>query len=303
MFNKNRQSSKKLLSKKAGLIIGFLVILIFTYGMIRNFFIPDTKIKASQITQTIESSPSLAPTPLLSPIPSPSLLPKATPASSSAILLKQPSKPSYTIAAFGDSMIDTMGENLDYLEKSLKAKYPKTIFKMYNYGIGSQNIVEGLNRFHTSFNYKTRSYPPIDQLHADMIVLGSFSYNPLSPFDRAIHQQKLESLINEARLTRAQIYVLAEIAPLRSGFGRGPGGIDWQEDMIQTQVEHILEQLDDTVSTANAQNVYLVDAYKASRTDGRYGNRLYVSSHDGIHPSIEGQTFVANQIAAMLKFN
>jgi lysophospholipase L1-like esterase len=73
--------------------------------------------------------------------------------------------------------------------------------------------------------------------------------------------------------------------------------------MIQTQVEHILEQLDDTVSTANSQNVYLVNAYKASKTDGRYGNRVYVSSHDGIHPSIEGQIFVANQIAAMLKFD
>lgn len=250
---------------------------------------------APEIRTSTPSSPK--------PSASQSATPKTSPATSSAIIIKQPNKPSYTIAAFGDSMVDTMGENLDYLEKSLKAKYPKTNFKMFNYGIGSQNIVEGSNRFHSPFNYKTRNYPPIDQINPDIIILGSFSYNPLTPHSREIHKQKLESLINESRQTKAQVYVLAEIAPLRTGFGRGPGGIDWTEDKIQTQVEYILEQLDDTVTTANAQNVYLINAYQASKTDGRYGNRKYVATHDGIHPSIEGQIFVAEQIAAILKFD
>lgn len=286
------------------ILMGLFVALILIGAMFWHFYISSSKtnsqasVVSSPTTEIRTSSPS-------SPIPSASqsASPKASPATNSAVAIKQPTKASYTIAAFGDSMVDTMGENLDYLEKSLKAKYPKTTFKMYNYGIGSQNIVEGSNRFHSAFNYKTRNYPPIDQINPDIIILGSFSYNPLTPHSREIHKQKLESLINESRQTKAKVYVLAEIAPLRSGFGRGPGGIDWTEDMIQTQVEHILEQLDDTVSTANAQSVYLVNAYKASRTDGRYGNRAYVSSHDGIHPSIEGQTFVANQIVAMLKFD
>lgn len=289
--------------KRYGFLIGLIIIILLVSSGIFHYY--TSTAKTSSQTTAINPTSEIRTSSPSSPKPSASqsALPKATPATESAISYKQPSKSTYTIAAFGDSMIDTMGENLDYLEKSLKAKYPKTTFKMYNYGIGSQNIVEGLNRFHSSFNYKTRNYPPIDQINPDIIVLGSFSYNPLSPYDRKTHQQKLESLINEGRQTKAQIYVLAEIAPLRSGFGRGPGGIDWTEEMIQTQVEHILEQLDDTVTTANAQNVYLVNAYKASRTDGRYGNRVYVSSHDGIHPSIEGQTFVADQIAAMLKFD
>ncbi len=252
-----------------------------------------------------ESSPSpiaiqLEATPSAIATAAASITPTATPSAKIQIKL---SKSSYTIAAFGDSMIDTMGENLDYLETSLKNKYPGTLFKMYNYGIGSQNITEGLNRFHSSFNYKTRNYPPIDQINPDVIILGSFSYNPLSPYDRATHQQKLAALINEARNTHATIYQLAEIAPLKNGFGRGPGGIDWQEEMIKTHVGHIIEQLDDTVSTAQAQQVYLINAYQASQVDGKYGNRLYVATHDGIHPSIEGQIFVANQIAAGLKLN
>ncbi len=292
----------KIWRKKSTLwIIGLFVILFLGTTVSYTYLQNSTSkkiVSASPIAEVRTSSPSSP-----NPSASQSATPKATPATNSAITLKQPNKASYTIAAFGDSMVDTMGENLDYLEKNLKTKYPKTTFKMYNYGIGSQNIVEGSNRFHNPFSYKTRNYPPIDQINPDIIILGSFSYNPLTPHDRTIHKQKLESLINEARQTKAQVYVLAEIAPLRSGFGRGPGGIDWQEEMIQTQVEHILEQLDDTVSTANSQNVYLINAYKASRTDGRYGNRIYVSSHDGIHPSIEGQIFVANQIGSILKLD
>jgi lysophospholipase L1-like esterase len=278
-----------------GLALVILLTLISSY-LYFNRSISEKTASVPPVTELRTSSPSSP-----KPTASQSASPKSSPASASSVAIKQPGKATYTIAAFGDSMIDTMGENLDYLEKSLKTKYPKTIFKMYNYGIGSQNIIEGLNRFHSPFNYKTRNHPPIDQINPDIIILGSFSYNPLSPYDRASHQKNLESLINEARKTKAQIYVLAEIAPLRSGFGRGPGGIDWTEEMIQTQVEHILEQLDDTVATAKAQNVYLVNAYQASKTDGRYGNRLYVATHDGIHPSIEGQIFVAGQIASVLK--
>jgi len=75
-------------------------------------------------------------------------------------------------------MIDTMGENLDYMQKSLGAKYPGTTFKLYNYGIGSQNIEQGLARLNSSFSYQTRNYPPLSKISADVLILGSFAYNP-----------------------------------------------------------------------------------------------------------------------------
>jgi lysophospholipase L1-like esterase len=269
------------------IIVGWLFI---QKNQLNSQYLPPVS-PSPMITQ-IETAPSIVATVAASLAPS---------ASPSAKIPTRLSKTSYTIAAFGDSMIDTMGENMDYLQNSLKTKYPGTNFKLYNYGIGSQNVVEGLNRFHSAFNYKTRQFPPIDQIQADVIILGSFSYNPLSPYDRVSHQQKLAALINEARSTHAAIYILAEIAPLKTGFGKGPGGIDWQDDMIKTHVEHIIEQLDDTVSTAQSQQVYLINAYKASQVDGKYGNRLYVTTHDGIHPSVEGQIFVAQMIASSLK--
>ena len=110
-------------------------------------------------TQQAESSPktqlsqSSSPKPTSSPSPAPKL-----------------SKSTYTIALFGDSMIDTMGENLDYLDKALKAKYPQTNFQLYNYGIGSQNVEEGLARFENNFSYQSRNYPPIGQIKPDVII-------------------------------------------------------------------------------------------------------------------------------------
>lgn len=222
-------------------------------------------------------------------------------ASPSTIVYPKPSKTSYTIAAFGDSMVETMGENLDYLDKSLKGKYPDTNFKLYNYGIGSQNVVEGLARFHNPFSYKTRNYPPIDKINADIIIISSFGYNPLSPYDRDKHWLNLKNLVLEARKTGAKAYILAEIAPLKSGFGKGPGGIDWTDEMIKVQVEHIIEQLDNAVGLADNLKVPLINAYAQSKVDGKYGNPIYVGTHDGIHPSIEGEIFMADIISSVIK--
>ena len=116
-------------------------------------------------------------------------------------------KNTYTIAVFGDSMVDTMGERMEYLEHALKDKYPKTTFKLYNYGVGSQNVEEGLARFGKEFNYQTRSYTSLPVLAPDVVILGSFSYNPFSPYDRNKHWLTYAKLIQEAKRTGADVYV------------------------------------------------------------------------------------------------
>lgn len=253
-------------------------------------------------------SPQSSPTPSISP----SAIPSIEIASESAAKKPQistpaavpvPKKQTYTIAAFGDSMIDTMGENLDYLQKSLSKRYPKTRFKLYNYGIGSQNVVEGLARFHNPYIYKSRNFPPIDQINADVIIISSFAYNPLVPYDRDKHWTTLSNLIKEAQKSNAKVYLLAEIAPLKNGFGKGPGGIDWTDEMIKTHIPRIIEQLDNAVKLSQNLNVPLINAYSASRVDGKYGNPIYVSSHDGIHPSIAGEIFMADIISSIIKLD
>lgn len=229
---------------------------------------------------------------------SPSLSPTAKPSPSAK---PSPGKPSYVIAVFGDSMVDTMGENLDYLDKSLKITYPNTKFNLYNYGIGSQNVIEGNNRFQTPFSYKTRNYPAIDQIGADIIIISTFAYNPLSPYDKVAYLDSLRELISKAKNTKAQVYLFAEIAPLQDGFGKGVGGVNWDKEKTDTHVGYILSNLEGAINLASQTKTPLINAFAKSQVDGKYGNKTYVGTHDGIHPSIEGEVFMADLIAQTLK--
>lgn len=181
------------------------------------------------------------------------------------------------------------------------ARYPTTKFKFYNYGIGSQNVVEGSKRFAESFNYQTRKYPPINQINADVIIVSSFAYNPLSPYDKNAYLAALKDVVNKAKETHAKVYLLAEIAPLKEGFGKGVGGVNWDDDKVKEQLGYIFQNLDATVNLAAQTNTPLINAHKESQVDGKYGNKAYVGSHDGIHPSIEGEVFMADVIAEAIK--
>ncbi len=214
-----------------------------------------------------------------------------------------PFKTSYTIAVYGDSMVDTMGEQLDYLQTAMKKRHPHTTIYYYNYGIGSQNVEEGLSRFHQSFDYKDRHYPSISSLHPDIIVIGSFAYNPFYPYDRDKHWNTLIKLVQEAKNTGASVYMLAEIAPLKTGFGKGPNGVSWQDSALSEQAQKITELLENSVYLAQDHlKVPLINAYSASTVDGKFGKRSYVDTNDGIHPSVAGHQFMAEMIAKTLKF-
>ncbi|MEK7561301.1 MAG: SGNH/GDSL hydrolase family protein [Patescibacteria group bacterium] len=197
----------------------------------------------------------------------------------------------------GDSMVDTMGENLDYLKESLRARYPETYFNFYNYGIGGQNVAQGLDRFNQSFTYQTRNYPPIGEISADIIIIASFAYNPFSPHNRDQHWLTLTELVTTAKQTGADVYMLAEIAPLSTGFGDGPGGINWPPDLANQQAENIRQQLENAVSLSRSLGVPLINAYAKSTVDSQFGDRVYISAHDGIHPSVEGHLLMADLIA------
>jgi lysophospholipase L1-like esterase len=248
---------------------------------------PQTQ-KETRTTVVISAAPTPTPSPSSSPTPKPSLRPA-------------PNKSSYIIAAFGDSMVDTMGENLDYLDKQMMVRYPKTKFKFYNYGIGSQNVIEANGRFNSAFSNKTRNYPPITETKPDIIIVSSFAYNPLFPYDKNAYLNALKEVLDKSKATGAKVYLLAEIAPLKVGFGKGVGGVNWDEDKTRRQVDYILQNLDAAVDLASKTSTPLINAYKASKVDGKYGNKIYVSSHDGIHPSIEGEVFMAEIIAETLK--
>lgn len=198
-------------------------------------------------------------------------------------------------------MVDTMGENLEYLSAALAQKYPQTTFKLYNYGIGSQNVEDGLARFNSNFTYKDRNFPPISQLKPDVVVLSSFSYNPFFPYVRDRHWLGLTALIKKAQEAGSRFYLLCEIAPLQSGFGKGPGGVNWPEADANEQARKITEQLENCSNLSVSLNVPVIDAFHRSVISGNYGNPAYVATHDGIHPSVAGHQLMAKLIVDTVK--
>lgn len=233
-----------------------------------------------------ESTPTITPTPIPLPSPEPT---------------RTPRQKSYKIAVFGDSMIDTMGGDLSYLKDALVKKYRSTKFELYNYGQGAQNVEEGLQRFSKPFSYDGRNYPSISQLGADIIIIGSFAYNPFSPHDRDRHWLTLTKLVEETKKTGADVYMLAEIAPLRADFGKGPNGVNWSYPTTFEHSERIIQHLENSVALAEILNVNLINIFEKSIVSNqKEGKREYVNPSDGIHPSVEGNKFTADEITKTL---
>ncbi len=239
-------------------------------------------------TMELLPSPSLTPTPISTvSVPVPTVVPS-----------KSHAKNDYKIAVYGDSMVDTMGERLEYLEHSLKKIYSNVNFTLYNYGKGAENAEMGLDRWNNALNYQDRHYPSITDLKPDIIVIGSFAYNPFSPYIRDRHWTGLTKLVETAKTVTPNVYMLAEIAPLRGSFGKGPNGVNWDENTAYVHSERIIEQLQNAVSLSGNLNVPLIDVFNQS-----IGHSGLTNPSDGIHPSVLGHEFTAGIIADTIRLN
>ncbi|OGK29858.1 hypothetical protein A3I56_00970 [Candidatus Roizmanbacteria bacterium RIFCSPLOWO2_02_FULL_43_10] len=210
----------------------------------------------------------------------------------------------YTIALVGDSMVDTMGEEGDYLRDALTRKYPNVQFVIYNYGEGARNVTQGLEQFHEPLRYKDRNFKSIDSVKPDVIVVGSFAYNPFDPHDRNLHWLQYTRLVQEAQKITPNVYMLAETAPIRSGFGLGPNGVLWDPQTAWSQTGKIIEQLKNVLGLSEALHVPIIDAYTPSLVDGREeGRRELINPSDNIHPSIQGHEMMAERMAEKIRFD
>ena len=221
----------------------------------------------------------------VSPSPSPTIPP-------------EPKKKTYIIAAVGDSMVETMGDSLDYLKVELRKKYPKTSFVMYNYGVGAEKVSTADDEFNLPFKHGDKMLPALSQLRPDILIIGSFAYNPFDIYSRDGHWAKLSDLVGKALQITPNVYMLAEIAPSQKYFGQGPGGVNWPQNIVDGHLPKILEQMQNAIGIAKAMNIPLIDAYDKSRDgDSPYGQEQYISTHDHIHPSVLGEVMMAKEIA------
>lgn len=207
--------------------------------------------------------------------------------------------PRMSIAIVGDSMVDTMGTNLPYLQLELSKVYPATVFTLLNYGIGSTNIDTGLDRLQHAYSYQDRAYPPITTVKPDVAIIESFAYNPLplSDDNLAHHANMLTQMIQTLQAqSSSKVMLLATITPNSDQFGLGPGGVNWDSEAQTRQTDAINAYLKNTFQVAKTLKIPIIDAYYPSQDLLGNGLLNYISAHDHIHPSVAGHEFIAKRI-------
>ncbi len=208
----------------------------------------------------------------------------------------------YWIALTGDSMIETLGD-AKHLQNELEEKYEGTEFKIFNYAKGARNVSTALEDFDDSFIYKEYSFSPIQVLKPDVVIVGSSAYNVFDPPNRDLHWLEYTRLVQEAQKITPHVYMLAEPAPRRSGFGIGVDGLVWEPSTAWTHTGHIIDQLENVLALSDTLGIPVIDAYTPSLEDGaQQGKRELINTSDNIHLSEEGKIFLAKKIVEVLDF-
>ena len=216
-----------------------------------------------------------------------------------------PQKSNYTVAFLGDSMTETLGENLPNLASFLNNEYPKNKFTLLNYGQGATNIEDGLYRLTNPTKYLNRDYPPLLHLNPDIIVVESFAYNHWSGELDGLNRQWstavqiLETIRNYSK--DINIVLLATISPNPKIFADGK--LNWTKDQKWDAAITTKAYLLNFINFANAANLPLADAYTSSFDKEGLGDPKYINPADNLHPSEEGKQLIAEKIFAAIKNN
>lgn len=291
---KTKKTRKKSTAKRLT-VLGFILTVAGLSGFAYWQFESDPNRVASQ-TPTIQT-PAVTDEPTRDEIAGLADEPaEPTPTATPAASLK---KSTYTIALYGDSMVDALGTELTLLQQALAEKYPQTTFKLYNYGVGAQTVQDGFERFAEPLDYQDRQYPPMSELKPDVLIIGSYGYSPFDPHYRDLHWLNLTNLVEQAKAVTPNVYLMAEIAPLRDAFG--VGSLDWPLTVRRDHAKNIKEQLENALNLSKDLKLPLIDAYSPTIVKDGFGSFAYTDQKDGISPSPEGKAFILNLIAESIK--
>jgi len=202
----------------------------------------------------------------------------------------------YTIAVLGDSMIQTLGENLPALRKSLQQYFPNHAFNLLNFGTGSQNIEYGLNT----------ELPSVYPQNPDIVIVESFAYNNFGNTESGINRHWLTlgaiTTTLKQKLPHAKIIIAATIAPNSIVFGNGIKNLNFTalEKLEKTSTTKLY--LENTVNFANSMGFPLADAYHLSLF-GNEGSKELINPGDNLHPSATGAALFSDVIADTISRN
>jgi len=212
----------------------------------------------------------------------------------------------YTIIFVGDSMIDSLGENFDYLRQDLGDYYPNTVFGLFNYGYGSTNILSLKERLNSKTTYKDKTNEAILNRVFDIIIIGSFGHNPLSdlPLEEGLKKQTeiLDDVVLQLVTEKPDtlIIFLADLIPSEENYARGV--VNLSSEQRSTWVNERKAYIKNHIDYAKSHNIPLINIYEESLVNGDV-DLNYINKDNYIHPSSTGLMFMSKTVADFLYNN
>lgn len=208
-------------------------------------------------------------------------------------------KDSYTVALFGDSMIDTLGTALTDVGVALSKQFPDKIFTLYNYGAGGENIEAGITRLTNSYTYLGQQKPSLLSIKPDVVVIESFAYNHWTDSQSDIDRHWLAIAKSIETIKRydpnIKIVLAATIAPYCPTYTDGSANLPPERKLFQCQT--VKKYLDNMYRFATSQNYPLANAFHESLLGDGNGAPTFINQTDHIHYSEKGRTLFANEVA------
>ena len=195
-----------------------------------------------------------------------------------------------------------MGSGFPELRHELTKLSPSLDIELKNHGVGTTNVVLGLQRVTQPYDYaaRGRKLPAVIDEHADLVVLESFAYNHLTDsvddLKRYLdcHRQIIKILQTK---TSTKILLYATIAPNRNRYASGVINLNWPEERRAQEYELIMKYFKTFLKFANKSSLPFLDVFSKSLTPEGTGNLAYESNVDYVHLSFEGRVFISQYLA------
>lgn len=220
--------------------------------------------------------------------------------SSASVDLK---KDNYTIAVWGDSMVDTLGTELSDLRLALEDTYSGVKFTLHNFGVASEDIEKGISRLSNSYTYLGVQKPSLLSVKPDVVVIDSFAYNHWSDSQSDIdrHWLAIARAIDVIKRYDPNIKIVlsATIAPYCPTYTDGSANLPAERKY--SQCETVKKYLDNIYRFATSQNYPLANAFHESILGDGNGAPIFINQTDHIHPSEKGRTLIAKEIVRAIQ--
>lgn len=206
------------------------------------------------------------------------------------------------IAVLGDSMIDTLGQGIPQLQKSLSSYYPHKKIKILNYGVGASTMEYALNRLTNNYQYLGKTVSSLVSQLPDVVIIESFAYNNFGNTQAGFDKQtslitNIISTIHD-KLPKANVLLTSTFAPNSLVFANGS---EYQFTSLEKaeRTTTIKNYLQNFYNYAQDRHIPFADAYHPSLTQNE-GDRVFINTKDNIHPSTYGGEFFCDTVAKAL---